>query len=507
MSVTFWTRNSQVAYWILLPAILHTGWMATIAQAISYQEPVEKPSFRERAIQVSHWLDSMAVSNPNGPGIVWRISDQRPEHDWSLYSGSSGVLLFYLQLYRQTDDPHFLSQAEAGGEALISAFNRSNETTPAGFWVGLAGQAYALNELASVSQDDRFRTTADRIVDRLMESAIRRKANGRSLAKWSDVTDIISGNAGIGQFLLYASTQMERKDSLELAIEVADGLLQDAVEVHVDDPSNSIEQAQTRKWLMSPQFEREMPNYSHGTAGVADFLLSVRAALLESKHHDAGQRFEKAALDASAYLRKIAVVNDKSALIAHHYPGGDQLFYLGWCHGPAGTGRFLERVAEAELNHVHADMDRTIARLGVRVLLTSPMQGDRLEGLWNNVGLCCGTTGIATYLLNQERLFDSPENSERIHAQVIRIYEDLIHRAARVELMQNERKVIGLKWTHAEHRVRPDLLEAQTGIMQGAAGIGLWLLQLDAQQRNLDFPYQLPFDPLSHARMQSSSKQ
>ena len=32
----------------------------------------------------------------------------------------------------------------------------------------------------------------------------------------------------------------------------------------------------------------------------------------------------------------------------------------------------------------------------------------------------------------------------------------------------------------AEHRVQPKLLVAQTGYMQGAAGIGTWLLRLDA---------------------------
>jgi hypothetical protein len=41
----------------------------------------------------------------------------------------------------------------------------------------------------------------------------------------------------------------------------------------------------------------------------------------------------------------------------------------------------------------------------------------------------------------------------------------------------------GLRWVQAEHRVRPELLVAQTGYMQGAAGIGMWLLRLDAAGR------------------------
>ncbi len=38
-------------------------------------------------------------------------------------------------------------------------------------------------------------------------------------------------------------------------------------------------------------------------------------------------------------------------------------------------------------------------------------------------------------------------------------------------------------WVQAEHRTRPDYLFAQTGYMQGAAGIGTFLLRLAAVDR------------------------
>jgi uncharacterized protein YyaL (SSP411 family) len=41
----------------------------------------------------------------------------------------------------------------------------------------------------------------------------------------------------------------------------------------------------------------------------------------------------------------------------------------------------------------------------------------------------------------------------------------------------------GMRWVHAEHRSRPDFLQAQTNLMQGAAGIGLWLLRLREFER------------------------
>jgi hypothetical protein len=55
----------------------------------------------------------------------------------------------------------------------------------------------------------------------------------------------------------------------------------------------------------------------------------------------------------------------------------------------------------------------------------------------------------------------------------------------------------GMRWIQAEHRVRPELLVAQTGYMQGAAGIGMLLLHPDGFQHrkkpSIVFP-DSPFD-------------
>ena len=52
-----------------------------------------------------------------------------------------------------------------------------------------------------------------------------------------------------------------------------------------------------------------------------------------------------------------------------------------------------------------------------------------------------------------------------------------------------------MRWVQAEHRVRPELLVAQTGYMQGAAGIGIWLLHLDAFDRGKKSWIRLPDSP------------
>jgi hypothetical protein len=53
----------------------------------------------------------------------------------------------------------------------------------------------------------------------------------------------------------------------------------------------------------------------------------------------------------------------------------------------------------------------------------------------------------------------------------------------------------GLRWVQAENRTQPTNLVAQTGFMQGAAGIGTWFLQLDALERGERWRYPQPDTP------------
>lgn len=55
----------------------------------------------------------------------------------------------------------------------------------------------------------------------------------------------------------------------------------------------------------------------------------------------------------------------------------------------------------------------------------------------------------------------------------------------------------GLRWVQAENRTQPDNLVAQTGFMQGAAGVGTFFLQLDALERGAPWLFPLPDTPFA----------
>jgi len=218
-----------------------------------------------------------------------------------------------------------------------------------------------------------------------------------------------------------------------------------------------------------------MPNFSHGTAGIAYFL-----ARLYEETHD--KTFLDSAVSGARYLQSVAKTEGDMCLIFHHEPeeDGKNLYYLGYCHGPVGTARLWYQLAKVTGDPQWMDWVHRSAR----AIMKSGVPDQQTPGFWNNVGQCCGSAGVAEFFLHLYKLTKSKEYldfSQRMTAQILKA-------ATRDEK--------GLYWIHAEHRVRPQDVFAQTGWMQGAAGIGAWLARLDGFQQNREalvvFP-DLPF--------------
>jgi lantibiotic modifying enzyme len=106
-----------------------------------------------------------------------------------------------------------------------------------------------------------------------------------------------------------------------------------------------------------------------------------------------------------------------------------------------------------------------------RGILQSGIPEKQTPGFWNNVSQCCGSAGVAEFFLSLYRITRDVTYLKFSK----RVSEQLLSKATR----DGQR----IRWVQAEHRVRPDLLVAQTGYMQGAAGIGMLFLHLDSFQR------------------------
>lgn len=177
----------------------------------------------------------------------------------------------------------------------------------------------------------------------------------------------------------------------------------------------------------------------------------------------------------------MAHIEDDTCLIFHHEPEGEGLFYLGWCHGPVGTSRLFYRLYRITGDREWLDW---IER-GARAILESGIPENEHPGFWNNVGVCCGSAGVADYFLSLYRVTQKKE------------YLDFARKLTSQILLEAAQDPTGMRWVQAEHRSRPEFLQAQTGLMQGAAGIGLWLLRMDAFEQGKSVRIFLPDNPFT----------
>jgi hypothetical protein len=315
-----------------LGAAAATAFLPRTLLAAWHEQQTRRPSDRpylDAALRAEHWIRSVGIDTPAGRSWPCTPGDRRRGRpELTLYSGTPGVILFYLELHGATGEKQFLDEAVRGARELATVVPLAgSKTREAGLYEGIAGHMFTLHAVAKSSGRADLMTAAKRAVRVLADSAQPAPGGG---VHWSVVTDIVSGSAGIGLALL-AARDLLGDESLALARKTGDALLARA------EPMGEGK----RRWMMDESFPREMPNFSHGTAGVAYFLATLGARGGERAHIDAAR-------DGARYLRTIAARSGDGIVIRHHQGDGEQLFYLSWCHGPAGTARLYDRLDTIE---------------------------------------------------------------------------------------------------------------------------------------------------------------
>ena len=443
--------------------VLRTGLGA--AAALSLPRPLlarTRASARpwlDAALAAARWLEESMVTSAHG--VAWPADPARPESVRNdLYSGTPGVVLFLLELHAATGDAAWLDLASAGAEHLAATIANGGaiKGEQAGLYTGAAGVAFVLAKTHEATRRAADAEAARRALA-LVHGSAREAGAG---VEWSPVTDIISGGSGIGLTLLWAAKALGDAPSRALAERAGRRLLE------LGKPAEG-----GTSWAMTPTFARDMPNFSHGTAGVSYFL----ARLYEETRDRA---FLDGALAGAGHLRTIATrTREGGSLVYHHTPDGKDLYYLGWCHGPVGTTRLYHVLGRATGDARWAEE----VRAGAKALAASGIPERRTPGFWNNVGQCCGNAGVADWFLTLHRELGDAA------------FLDFARRVATDTMRRATAEGDTLRWIQAEHRVQPTLLIAQTGYMQGAAGIGTMFLHLDAHERGARPRITLPDSP------------
>jgi lantibiotic modifying enzyme len=434
--------------------------------------PVRAPSaspsgYLDAAVKAAQWIHTTRIEAARG--LIWLDGPERPEGLQStldLYTGASGIVLFLLELARLTGEKTYKEDAGYGADSLIAGLPEKlvPDNGETGLYQGAAGLGFTLHQAFQSTGEEKYRQGAIRCRDLIHAAA---QPVGRGVA-WGQSTDIIAGASGTGLYLLDYARTMNDPASRDLAAKAGLRLIE-----------LGIPEAGGLKWREDPVFPRLMPNFSHGTAGVAYFLATL--------HQETGrQEFLDAALAGARYLQSIATTEGDSCLIFHDEPDNKKLYYLGWCHGPVGTSRLWLRLHQIDPKGGWLAW----ARKGANGILESGIPEKQTPGFWNNFGQCCGAAGVADFFLDLGKLTGDATYLE-FNRKVVR------------HLLDHATSTPGggLKWPHAEHRIKPEYVYAQTGYMQGAAGIGMVFLRREAEARGKRWGLRLPDSPFGSARI------
>jgi lantibiotic modifying enzyme len=413
----------------------------------------------EVAHRAARWIRRSRVETPNG--VTWPADPLKPASvRYDLYNGQPGIIVFYLEMYHTTGDRTWLEDARRGADELVAQLPALDAAKMAGLYEGLGGAAFVLEETHRATGEGKYRDAAKRAVA-MIHAQAQRAGAGVAWTGGSAANDIISGSAGIGLTLLWADRTLGDRASRELAAAAGKRL----VEVGIAKRGGT-------KWNVAPGVKQLYPNFSHGTGGVAYFLATL--------HQATGERaFLDAALSGATYLEAAANGDAGGFKVFHHEPGGEDLYYLSWCHGPAGTSRLFYRLGEI----THDQRRQGLMGRAARATMAMGVPEQQSPGYWNNISQCCGNCGVGEYFLALDRVMPSDT------------YRSMVRRVATNTLTRATEDGDGLKWIQAENRVSPNDVVAQTGYMQGAAGVGSFYLHADAAAKGRKSPIVWPDSP------------
>ncbi|MCH5257934.1 MAG: hypothetical protein J1D87_11625 [Lachnospiraceae bacterium] len=383
----------------------------------------------------------------NSDGIYWNAQIEG-KSDLSLYTGSAGILFFYLQLYRFDSKKEYRKIIEDAAKYVAKHW-RELPTTPTdlfttlnlGFYVGYAGVGHVLCEVYDAFHNEDIKNTVVDIVELYRDKAV----SASEGIYWSDNTSLLL-DGGVILFLLRAYEILKDSSIKEIISAAADYLI-----------SKGIPHEEGMEFDgFAPVSGETRPNFEFGSAGNGFLFLKLYEEFKEEKY----LALAKACAD---YVLSLKVPQEKGYLIPYTTRQSEPIYYLSTCHGPAGTSRLFY-----ELYKVTGDE----SYLSVITDLTDGLEAvgapeKQSKGFWNNVCLCCGNAGLVQFFVG---MYQSTRKD---------YWLTLARRAGNVLLGESESDdQNNIYWLIAYTRVQPEIITKDLGYYNGLAGIAAVLLQL-----------------------------
>jgi hypothetical protein len=439
---------------------------ALLALACRDREPPEG-RYIAAARQTGKWLRSVARATP--AGLAWPVDALRGDDTGpSLATGGSGPVLFFLALHQVGGDPSSLDVARSGARQLLASLPGSLDprTSPpaTSLYGGAPGVAVVLGEVGRATGQESLRDGSRRVA-RLVASAAVTAGDG---AFWSPLfDDLTNGNAGTALFLVWASSELDDPAALPIAERAGRRLA-----------ARGVPAGGGRMWRFREDRPFLLPNFSHGTAGVAYVLATLGLAARDSEA-------TRAAVLGARYLESIADRSGGGFFVPYGF-GRDEWARrreIGWAHGPAGTVRLFERLQQVSPSHA---WEAVIAATAAGLLPNPLARARGLDGEEpSKFDLRFGAAGAIGFLVDRYEA----TGDERCLAAARQLGDAILERSFR--------DARGIRWREPRRPFMdsPGEPAELTGLFHGASGYGLALLRLAATERKMPWGLRLPDDP------------
>lgn len=420
--------------------------------------PTSAAAYRDLAEAAWRWVLAQ-VRYDDGPWIPSSATDEPVDGPpWDRDGSHSGVgglahLLAEIRATRPwTDDEATLADAIAERVRVVTPTQ-----TDATFFDGLASNIGVLTALEAPGAD----VAVARLIALATDEGWRQTAlSGPRYVEGAPINDLTLGTAGVLAGALWARRHdVDRAE--ELATIAADVLVAEAESTP----------AGTTWSFVPPRFVAEppagqMPNLSHGLAGIAAMLCLAGAELDR-------EDLVAAAASGGAHLVTLADTADGGFVVPRTIPPApdmDEVTYT-WCHGPTGTSLFFRALEHAGVPDLSGRSPASWHRRCLHSTRTSGVPARLRPGFWDNDGRCCGTAGVGAVFLDSWHLSGEPDDL----AFAVELGDALVDRAITVPI---DRGGPHAYWRFIEHRHDEPLLPPGVGWMQGAAGIAAYLFHL-----------------------------
>lgn len=343
--------------------------------------------FQEGAIRIGDEILSRRKENRHGYSwetmtlqgtekIGWNVTE-------SIYSGVGGIVLFFVELYKQTSDERYLEAAVKGTDWLL-AKAKQNPTTYYAFFSGRMGLAYVFLQMHRLTKEPKY-------IKEALQVALKSPELFNHTRR---VDDLINGTSGtlLGLMLLHSATNEEKL--LPLIEQFTEHLIN-----HVYHGPKGL------YWDKNTNQIRGLCGFSHGAAGLgyvffqlgyyfdnpSFYWFAEQAFMYENYFFDEVNGnwpdFQKGIYSEDDFEKhKQAYIHGNTDFFLK--PGS----MMAWCHGAPGIG--LSRLHAWQLlkkEYLKKDMDRALD--STRKVTLSPLNPE------DSYTLCHGKGGNAMLFL------------------------------------------------------------------------------------------------------------